>query len=95
MPIPGVQSDAVRKVIGEQGEQLEGKLVNKGQFGTVLRTTFTVNIGGAASATADSAARQDSDAAMVKWRKENCEWIAQVTKGQQTAAECVRVLSQH
>lgn len=93
MPLPAVQSASVRKVIGENGEQLTGKLVKKEQFGTVLRISGVVNIGGASSPVADSAARKDSDAAMVNWRKESCEWIASVTQGGRTVGDCLKMLN--
>lgn len=66
MPLARVQSPSVRKVIGEDAEQPTGKLVEKGQFGTVLRISRTVNIGGTASPSADVVSRQDSDASMIK-----------------------------
>jgi hypothetical protein len=50
MPIPQVQPAPVRKVIGEQGEHLQGPLVEKGKLGVTVwaRDKFTVGKGAVA-----------------------------------------------
>jgi hypothetical protein len=93
MPLARVQPAGVRTVIGEEGERLTGRLVDKSRFGITLKVVSTVNIGGAPSDAADAAARRDDNVAMEKWRRENCEWIQEVTHSQRPLSECIERLS--
>jgi hypothetical protein len=93
MPLARVQSAKVRTVIGEEGERLTGRLVEKSRFGVTLRAVSAVNIGGTPSPAADTAARRDNDVAMEKWRRENCEWIQKVAQSRRPLSECIESLS--
>jgi hypothetical protein len=93
MPLARVQPAKVRIVIGEEGERLTGRLVEKSRFGITLKSVSTVNIGGVPSPAADAAARRDNDVAMEKWRRENCEWIQKVTQSRRPLSECIENLS--
>lgn len=91
-PLAHTQPSIVRQMVGEKNEKLEGRLVEKGQFGTTAKRIVRVNIGGAASPEADKKARADEEVAMKKWRLESCEWISRVTKSPRPVADCVREL---
>lgn len=91
-PLASTQPSSVRQIVGEKNEKLEGRLVEKGQFGTIAKRVARVNIGGAASPEADKKARADEELAMKKWRVESCEWISRVTKSARPVADCVREL---
>lgn len=95
MPLASVQPSTVQDIIGKGGERLTGKLVERSPLGVVLNSVTAINIGGAASRSADDAARRESDAAMEKWRRESCQYIAQLSAGGRTVAECIAKLSQN
>lgn len=46
MPIPSVQPDSVKAIIGRQGENLSGSLVEQGEIGVTLSTEKEFSIGG-------------------------------------------------
>lgn len=95
MPLASVQPLTVQDIIGKEGERLTGKLVDRSPLGIVLNSVTSINIAGQASRTADEAARRDSEAAMEKWRKESCQYIAQLSAGGRTTADCLAKLSQN
>ncbi len=50
MPYAHVQSDAVRRIIGEKGQNLKGPLVKKGTFGNTVNEEKEFAVGGADAA---------------------------------------------
>jgi hypothetical protein len=95
MPLASVQPPTVQDIIGKDGERLSGKLVERSPLGIVLNSVTVINAGGAPSRAADDAARRDNDAAMEKWRRESCQYIAQLSASGRTIAECMAKLSQN
>lgn len=53
MPIPQMQPDSVKAVIGQQGENLKGSLITKDQFGVSVKVEQTFYVG-STEATADT-----------------------------------------
>lgn len=80
MPLPGVQSDGVRSVIGEHGEDLIGPLVKHEELGNLVKYVSTFQVGGAADAKADNAARGQERKDREKWVRDSCDWILDTTE---------------
>jgi hypothetical protein len=95
MPLASVQPSTVQEIIGKDGEHLTGKLVERSPLGIVLNSVTAINVGGPPSRAADETARRDNDAAMEKWRRESCQYIAQLSAGGGTIAECMAKMSQN
>jgi hypothetical protein len=49
MPLPRLQPESVRQVIGSAGEHLRGPLVERDEFGVVVRVSQTFTVGGETS----------------------------------------------
>jgi len=49
MPVPNVQPEAVRAVIGENGEHLKGRLVKRGDLGVIVESNKSFHIGASES----------------------------------------------
>jgi len=69
MPIPRVQPDHVRKLIGENGEQLSGPLVENGTLGVTVSTEKEFTIGGAHAAQAQQEREKDRIQQYREWLK--------------------------
>jgi hypothetical protein len=95
MPLASVQPPTVQDIIGKDGERLTGKLVERSPLGIVLNSVTAINVGGPPSRAADEAARRDNDAAMERWRRESCQYIAQLSAGGRTIAECMAKMGQN
>jgi hypothetical protein len=74
MPIPAVQSDEVRAVIGENGEKLRGRKVKRGSLGVSVEERLTFVVGG----TAATPAPTEADA--VKRASELLEQVSDLEK---------------
>lgn len=72
MPIPRVQPDNVKKVIGENGENLSGPLVENGSFGVTLSAKKEFTIGGAQAAQAQQQRAKDAEGSITKLRFDVC-----------------------
>ncbi|RXG84226.1 hypothetical protein [Bradyrhizobium zhanjiangense] len=94
MPLASTQTSAVQDIIGKDGERLTGKLVERSPLGIILNSVTAIKVGGTPSRSADEAVRRDNDAAMEKWRRESCQYIAQLSAGGRTLAECMAKMSQ-
>jgi hypothetical protein len=80
MPFPGVQSEGVRSVIGEHGEELTGPLVKHEELGNLVKYVSTFQVGEAADAKADNAARAQEKKDNEKWVRDSCNWIFDTTE---------------
>lgn len=61
MPIPRVQPDDVKKIIGENGENLSGPLVEDGSLGVTVSAKREFTIGGAQAAQAQQQRAKDAE----------------------------------
>jgi len=80
MPFPGVQSEGVRSVIGEHGEELTGPLVKHEALGNLVKYVSTFQVGEGADAKADNAARAQQKKDKEKWVRDSCNWIFEYTE---------------
>lgn len=67
MPIPRVQPDNVKKLIGENGERLSGPLVKNGSFGVTVSAEKEFTIGGAQAAQAQQERAKNRIQQYRKW----------------------------
>lgn len=72
MPIARVQPDNVKKVIGENGENLSGPLVENGSFGVTLSAKKEFTIGGAQAAQAQQQRAKDAEESITKLKSDVC-----------------------
>jgi hypothetical protein len=77
MPIPAVQSTAVKKVIGTNGESLSGKLISKDELGLIVsqQTEFTI---GATPDVAQAERKKQMELATTELKKQLCIYIEQL-----------------
>jgi len=80
MPFPAVQSKRVRSVVGERGDKLTGPLVKHERLGSLVKHVSTFQVGGAANAKADQAAREQEKKDKDKWTRDSCGWILDRTE---------------
>jgi hypothetical protein len=80
MPFPGVQSEGVRSVIGEHGEELTGPLVKHEELGNLVKYVSTFQVGEAADEKADNKARAQEKKDKKKWIRDSCNWIFDTTE---------------
>ena len=69
MPIPHVQPDNVKKILGEGGEKLTGPLVERDSMGVTVSTTKEFTIGGAQAAQAQHERVEDRIKEYEEWVK--------------------------
>jgi len=72
MPIPRVQPDDVKKIIGENGENLSGPLVENGSFGITLSAKKEFTIGGAQAAQAQQQRAKNAQESIAKLKFDIC-----------------------
>lgn len=72
MPIPRVQPDDVKEIIGVDGENLSGPLVEKGSFGVTLSTKKKFTIGGDQAAQAQQQRVKDAEESIANLKLEVC-----------------------
>lgn len=80
MPMPSVQSNSVRAVIGAKGQNLKGKLVKTGIVGEKLveyKTTF--KIGGESAKSAVATRRAESERDLEQWKAQACIDVCKLT----------------
>ena len=80
MPIPRVQPDNVRKVIGENGEKLSGPLVENGSFGVTVSAEKEFTIGGVQAAQAQQQRAKDAEEAITKLKLDVCVQLERLLK---------------
>lgn len=66
MPIPSVQPDDARRVIGDNGENLTGPLVENGAFGVTISTKKEFTVGGAKAVQAQKQRAKDAEESTAK-----------------------------
>lgn len=79
MPIPALQSAEVKRVIGTEGENLSGPLVEKGRFGVTVSQQAEFAIGANADA-AQAERKSEAEAATAALKKSVCELLEQLLK---------------
>ena len=80
MPIARVQSDAVRRVIGNNGQNLKGPLVEKGTFGITVNAEKRFSVGGKNAATTQTERLKDDLDRYMELSKQIKELYAQLEK---------------
>lgn len=72
MPIPRVQPNDVRRIIGENGENLSGPLVENGTFGVTLSAKKEFTIGGAQAVQAQQQRAKDAEESIAQLKLALC-----------------------
>jgi len=72
MPIPRVQPDDVKKIIGKNGENLFGPLIENGSLGVTLSARKEFTIGGAQVAQAQQQRAKDAEDSIAKLKFDIC-----------------------
>lgn len=66
MPVPSVQPDDARRIIGDNGEHLSGPLVENGAFGVTISTKKEFTVGGAQAVQAQKQRAKDAEEAIAE-----------------------------
>ena len=75
MPIPRIQSDDVRKIIGENGEHLSGPYIEKGTHGVTISAKKEFTIGGELGAVAQQQREKDANDLIANLKFDMCEQL--------------------
>ena len=78
MPIPGVQANGVKQIIGKNGENLSGPLVVNGSLGVTVSQQKGFTIGGAMAAQAQEERAKRVEEATVKLKQQLCILLEQL-----------------
>jgi hypothetical protein len=79
MPIPAVQSSAVKEIIGKNGENLTGSLVKKGELGVTVSKQTEFGIGASPDA-AQAERKKQTEIASAELKKKLCIYLEQLLK---------------